>query len=418
MSKLCARFAYIFAALYAFPWLRFPDVAGVALPLQRLLGFMSVPLLFIVLALRRSVSVGKGLKLYLSLWLIFMSFIFVSLLVNKMQSPFFDDIRAVAELSKYIAVFATSYFIYFTLKNNYVRFEIFRYLLMYSGIVSVGLTYLFLGLYWLGFRTENEILAPSFGNNLAVLPTGSFLPRLAGTGAEPQQLSVLFLTSLFIMLTPQYFRRYWFVALLGVGALILSQSKFAVVSLGVLAIFLYIIYGRQRLSLIALGLLLIPITGGILSNFSAFAELFERGVEAGAIAERLDNTELLVSIIKENWMIGVGVGQYGPVRSAILYDDPNQEAEYFANNDFLTFFAEIGIFGFILGCAILSTVVHMLFYSMKLSREKLLVFLPYLFGAIAITLNMLIGYEFLHSFFWINIGVLLYLRGEWSGVEK
>ena len=30
-------------------------------------------------------------------------------------------------------------------------------------------------------------------------------------------------------------------------------------------------------------------------------------------------------------------------------------------------------------------------------------------GALAIMLNMAIGYELLHAFFWINIGVLLFL---------
>ena len=35
-------------------------------------------------------------------------------------------------------------------------------------------------------------------------------------------------------------------------------------------------------------------------------------------------------------------------------------------------------------------------------------YLAFLVGAVTIVLNMTIGYELLHAFFWINIGVLLY----------
>jgi O-Antigen ligase len=417
LSKLCARLSYLFAALYAFPWLRIPELVGVALPLQRLLGFTALPVLFIVLAAKGTLSAGKSVGIYLSLWLTLIGFIVVSLLANATQQPFFDPVRAVGELSKYIAVFVTSYLIYYVFKNGLVNFELFNRLIIYSGVVSILLTYAFLFLYWAGFGTENDILAPTFGNNIGVWPTGTLLPRLAGTGAEPQQLSVLFLTPLFLMLTPKNFKYYWFIALLGVGALVLSQSKFAVVSLVILGIYLNTLYKRQRLIFISLILVLTPFIGSILSTFSAFTELFQRGLQTHAITERFDNTGLLVSVIQDNWMVGVGVGQYGPARSTILYDDPTQEAEYFANNDYLTFFAEIGIFGFILGCSILAlTVVRFTFFSLTLPRDKLVLFLPYLSGAVAIALNMFIGYEFLHSFFWINIGVMLYLYGEWAEV--
>ena len=41
-------------------------------------------------------------------------------------------------------------------------------------------------------------------------------------------------------------------------------------------------------------------------------------------------------------------------------------------------------------------------------------YLALLLGALTIMLNMSIGYELLHAFFWINVGMLLYYV-DWSG---
>ena len=50
----------------------------------------------------------------------------------------------------------------------------------------------------------------------------------------------------------------------------------------------------------------------------------------------------------------------------------------------------------------------------RLSKPEREHYLPFLIGALTIFLNMCIGYEFLHAFFWVNLGVLLYLYRAWG----
>jgi O-antigen ligase len=77
--------------------------------------------------------------------------------------------------------------------------------------------------------------------------------------------------------------------------------------------------------------------------------------------------------------------------------------------DFLKVFAETGLAGFLLILLLLGSLVWLFLRTYRLipavKRDR---YLAVLLGAMAILLNMAIGYELLHVFFWINVGVLIY----------
>jgi O-antigen ligase len=275
-----------------------------------------------------------------------------------------------------------------------------------------------LGLYFAGFRTELTIIAPSFGGALGVWPTGDGLPRLAGPTAEPQQLSVALLTPLLLMLSRDYIRRLWPLAILTGTALLLSQSKFAVISMLVVILYLAVVYKRWR-PLIAIGAIIAsPDLVLALLRLPTFSVTLEAGFSAGAFVERLSNLVLLLGIIREYPFFGIGPGHYGVYWGQAIHGDPRYNPGYTPNMDFLKVFAETGIVGFVL-------ILFLLGYLVRIFARASRPILPgersqywaFFLGALAIMLNMTIGYELLHAFFWINIGALLYLadRGRRDG---
>jgi O-antigen ligase len=124
--------------------------------------------------------------------------------------------------------------------------------------------------------------------------------------------------------------------------------------------------------------------------------------------ERLQNLVLLVGIIREHPFVGIGAGHYGVYRGQILYGDWKYEPGYAPNMDFLKVFAETGILGFVLLLFLLGFLVRLFFrHYRNISPQRRPVYLAFLLGALAILLNMTVGYELLHAFFWINVGLLL-----------
>jgi O-antigen ligase len=77
--------------------------------------------------------------------------------------------------------------------------------------------------------------------------------------------------------------------------------------------------------------------------------------------------------------------------------------------DFLKVFAETGVIGFLLLLVLLSVLVRTFYRSYRrIPLEHRSRYLAFAVGATGILLNMAIGYELLHAFFWINIAALLY----------
>jgi hypothetical protein len=401
--------SYLVGLLYCFVWLRPPEIGGIALPIQRVLGWLGLAFLLSHLLLKGSLIAGPAARRFLRLAFAFTLLLLLSLVVQVAYGERFVLLYFGMDLSKYAAVFTVAYLCYYALSTRLVSEDRFLAGIMISGVLATALVFQFLALWAAGFQSNVEILAPSFGGSVGVLPTGSF-PRLAGTTAEPQQLSVALLTPLLLMLSRERIRRWWPFALLTGTALMLSQSKFSLVSLLLVGVYVFMVYERRRPLILFLAALATPVAGYFLIRLPTFANTLTEGLSAEAFVERFQNIMLLFEIIREHLFLGIGPGQYGVFRGITLYGNPNHSPGYTPNMDFLKVFAELGVLGFLTMLLLLGSLVVLFFRSYRrLPREVRPRYLAFLLGAVAILLNMTIGYELLHSFFWINIGALLYL---------
>jgi O-antigen ligase len=401
--------AIVAAVLYCFPWLRPPEIGGVALPVQRMLAWLGLGLLVSRLLVKGSLTAGPAARGFLRMVGLFLLFLLLLLVRQLAYGENFFPLYFIMDLSKYAAAFTMAYLCYYALSTGLVGERRFLHGIILSGALATLLVFLFLGLYLAGFRTENTILAPSFGGALGVWPTGGWLPRLAGPTAEPQQLSVALLTPLLLMLSREHLGRYWLLAVFTGSALLLSQSKFAVISILFVMLYVFIVYRRWR-TLIALGAVAsLPLLGLALLRLPTFAATLEAGFSAGSIVERLGNILLLLAIIREHPLFGIGPGHYGVYWGQAIHGDWKYNPGYSPNMDFLKVFAETGVAGFLLILLLLGYLVRLFLRSYAgLAPEERSRYLALFLGAVAIMLNMTIGYELLHAFFWINIGVLLY----------
>jgi O-antigen ligase len=414
--------ASLAALLYCFTWLRPPELGGVVFPAQRVLAWVGLSVLLSHLLLKGPLAAGPAARRYLRLVIVFIAFLLLLLVQQLGYGENFFSLYFVMDLSKYAAAFAMAYLCYYALSTRLVPERRFVTWLILSGAVATALTFVLLGLYLAGFRTDNEVIAHSFDGALGVWPTAALLPRLAGPTAEPQQLSVVLLTPLLLMLSPEQIRRFWPVAILTGAALLLCQSKFAIVSLAVTALYLIVVYPRARWPLILAAAIPAPVLGVALLRLPTFSATLGAGFSAGAIVERLENLVLLLNIIRDHPIFGIGPGHFGVFRGQVLFGDWRHDPGYTPNMDFLKVFAETGVVGFVLMLVLLGSLMRLFarFYRALPARERPR-YLAFFLGACTILLNMAIGYELLHAFFWVNIGVLLYFvdsRRRWSPVEE
>jgi O-antigen ligase len=402
--------ASLAALLYCYPWLRPPELGGIALPVQRLLAWVGLFVLVSRLVLKGPLTAGPAARSFLRWVSVFIAFLLVIFVRFLVYGDRFFPLYFVMDLSKYAAAFAIAYLCYYALSAGLVSERRFTRLIIISGATATVVTFLLLGLYFAGFRTDSQLIAQSFNGALGVWPTGGFLPRLAGTTAEPQQLSVAFLTPLLLMLSPQYIRRLWPIALLTAAALLLSQSKFIIVSVLVVALYLLTVYRRWRIAIAVAGLALTPALAVLLLRLPTFSATMQAGLGAGAIVERLENLVLLLRIIREHPFLGIGPGHYGVFWGQAVHGDWRYNPGYTPNMDFLKVFAESGVVGFGLLLFLLGSLVRLFYRSYRrLPDTERPRYLAVACGALAILLNMAIGYELLHAFFWINVGLLLYV---------
>jgi O-antigen ligase len=398
------------ALLYCFVWLRIPDVAGVAFPIQRLVAWGCGFALLGHLLLKGKLFVGSLGRGFLAGVLAFLIFLLLTLVEQLAFGETFSLLYFLMDFSKWLAVFAVAFACYYALATGLVSVEGIHRAVIASGVVATGLVFLLLVAYLAGFRSTNELIFPSFGDALGVWPTSGRLPRLAGTSAEPQQLSVLLLTPLLLMVTRERVARFWPAAGLALLAILLSQSKFAVISLAFLALYVYLVYERHRRLILTGALLAIPLIVLALLRLPTFTETLSQGRDAMAFVERLENLLLLFDIIRHHLFFGIGAGNYGVYRGITVYGDPHYAPGYTPNMDFLKVFAETGVLGFVLVTAFVAALLRRFVVVYRVvppeQRDR---YLAYLLGAAAIVANMMIGYELLHVFFWINVGVLMYL---------
>ncbi|HXE58505.1 MAG TPA: O-antigen ligase family protein [Gemmatimonadales bacterium] len=402
--------ALLLALLYCFPWLRIPDVGGVALPFQRVLAWLALWAMLGYAATKRALVAGPAARAYLRVTYLFVAFLGLHLVRQALFGEPFYLLYFLMDFSKYLAIFTVGYLVYYALRCGLLDEERFVRAVQRSGAWATALVFLFLGLYVAGFRTANDILAPSFGGALGVWPTGGRLPRLSGTAAEPQQLAVLLLTPVLLMLEPASVRRYWPVAALGTLALLLSQSKYAVLSVLIILGYVFLVYRRQRALILLAAMPLGPVAAILLARLPVFSETLSQGLQAHAFVERFQNLVLLADIIRDHFLFGIGAGHYGVYRGIVVFGDPMYLPGYSPNMDFLKVFAETGALGFVLLLVLLGSLVRRSVRGYRAvppaGRPR---YLAFLFGMLGILGSMAIGYELLHVFFWINVGALMHL---------
>lgn len=405
------RTVYFLALLYSLPWIRFEPVKDVAFPIPRLLAWWGGILIIGAFLLSPKFKLYESARKAFFSFLLFMLYLILTFFYFQKTSEIFNIKLFLMDFSKYFAIFSTFAIVYFGLSKGLVNEQKFVRFVVISGKIAIFGGYIFLGLYFLGFRTTNEIFAPSFGGALGVWPAAGVLPRIAGFTAEPQQFSVAFLTPLLILCGKSQFRRNRFIILLGLIILLLSQSKFALLSLMMIFLFMFIEYKKYRSILVIFGIIsLLPI-GFLVQRLPSFSETLAQGGESMAFVERLDNLYILIEIIKKNFLFGIGAGQYGVFRGYLIYGDPSFLPNYYPNLDLLKVFSETGIVGFLF---IFGTLFYLFIKFFKLrkttvwSSQQSSLYLAFFIGALTIFLNMFIGYELLHTFFWVNLGFLLY----------
>ncbi len=402
--------ATLAALLYCFVWLRPPELGGVVFPAQRVLAWIALAILLSRLLLKGPLVAGPAARGFLRLVCVYLLFLLLILVRQLAYGENFFLLYFLMDLSKYAAAFAMAYLCYYALTRGLVSQRRFVTGIVISGALATIVVYGLLALYFAGLRTDVTIIAPSFGGALGVWPTEGRLPRLAGPTAEPQQLSVALLSPLMLMLAPQYFRRLWPLAILTGAALLLSQSKFAIISMLFVILYLALVYRRWR-PLILLGALFVaPAIVLALLRLPTFSATLEAGFSASAFVERLGNIVLLLSIIREHPFFGIGPGHYGVYWGEAIHGDLRYNPGYTPNMDFLKVFAETGVVGFALILILLGYLVRVVARAYRgILPEDRPQYWALFLGALAIMLNMAIGYELLHAFFWINIGALLYL---------
>ena len=397
------------ALLYSFPWLRPPEIGGVALPAQRVIAWMGLGLLIARLLVKGPLRAGPAARGFLFWVLVYFSFLLLIMVRLFAYGENFLPLYFLMDLSKYAAAFGVAYLGYYALTAGLVSERRFVGNIIVSGILATLVVYTLLGLYYAGFRTETEIIAPSFGGALGVWPVGGMLPRLAGPTAEPQQLSVALLTPLLLMLSREYIRRTWPLAVLTGSALLLSQSKFSIVSLLLVGLYLFVVFRGWRKQIVLAGMIAAPLAGLVLVRLPTFSATLESGLGAGAFVERLGNLVLLLTIIREHPAFGIGPGQFGAFWGQTLHGDWRSSPGYTPNMDFLKVFAETGALGFVLLLILLGYLIRLFFrWYPHIALQTQSRYLAFALGAMGILLNMAIGYELLHAFFWINIAALLY----------
>jgi O-antigen ligase len=169
------------------------------------------------------------------------------------------------------------------------------------------------------------------------------------------------------------------------------------------------VYPKKRKLLLAGLLPIAPLVVISLRKLPTFAATLSEGLGATAFVERLENLLLLLQVIQQYAFFGIGPGQYGIFRGLTLHGNESYAPTYYPNMDFLKVFAETGLAGFFLMLLLLGSLVWLFLRTYRLipigKRDR---YLAVLLGALAILLNMAIGYELLHVFFWINVGVLIY----------
>lgn len=229
--------------------------------------------------------------------------------------------------------------------NKEVFLNILVIILIFQSVLAIGQFALQsdLGLQILGEAKLSPLKA-----GVAKIETGNLkLIRAYGTFPHPNVLAAFLIFSLFFLiprLKDGCARSVFLPFGLGVAALFLTFSR-AAIAVGLMAILLYLVrlfwrdkevFGKGAVFVV---LLLAVMT---LSLFPVLTERFSFKDEA--IGTRLDSQNASLQILRENYFLGVGPGNFTSALGDIYQDRPAWTAQP-VHNIFLLAGTELGIFG-------------------------------------------------------------------------
>ena len=154
--------------------------------------------------------------------------------------------------------------------------------------------------------------------------------------------------------------------------------------------------------LAAIFIVLVVVNFNIVSSrFSADNRLAEK-----SNTERIASLEQSTEVIKNNWLLGAGVGNYSLSLSSII---PGEEVWFYqpVHNVFLLVWSEVGIFGLIFFVFLL---IYFLIQAVKAKKPIELALLIFLISILALD-HWWWSLHFGVLFFWLFVG-LLYGRYE------
>ena len=137
------RLTYLLALLYCFVWLRIPNLAGVALPFQRLVAWAALAVVLVLVATKGSLRVGASARTFLKIAGLFLAFMLVNLVQKLAYGANFYPLYFVMDFSKYVAIFVVAFLIYYALISRAAAEDGFIQRLVLSGVCSTLLVYVF-----------------------------------------------------------------------------------------------------------------------------------------------------------------------------------------------------------------------------------------------------------------------------------
>lgn len=142
-------------------------------------------------------------------------------------------------------------------------------------------------------------------------------------------------------------------------------------------------------------------------NLVAVRSTGQTYTEKKSTNDRVELLKISKEVIKDNWMFGVGIGNYG---SAVMKEHNNFQYNLYqpVHNTLLLVLSEIGIIGMSL---IISLLIYIVWLAQKIGDERynpviLAIFSLFLFD------HWLWSIHFGIIFFWLIIGILYLERGE------
>jgi putative inorganic carbon (hco3(-)) transporter len=265
-----------------------------------------------------------------------------------------------------------------------------------------------------GFRTlVYGYLIASFATSLYSIASGTYNSssgRLAGV-IEPDyfaaELIPAILIACFLLVTVRSARVRWLVAAVAVvdlGAFVLTQSRGAILGLAVALVAAVVCAGRRARPRI-LALVLVLVAGGM-GYYLIYkpAHVFQNNVGgiSAASSGRLDEWNVAVRIFEGHPVGGVGLGNYQTVEPSYATQNVNINAVDYvvtdrlvAHNTYLQMAAELGLVGLFLFLAILIAPLWIGGRALATAGSRLAELEFHVRGLYAGVLGMLVAYFFL-----------------------